>query len=107
MSGKDRSEKDSDYIVMCMLSTYNTLKQVQLQFNRKNYSQSSIIPCWDHIAFDGIDDGIYKVNDDEISLFNSNNTLLMKVEYSKETDSIQYTNIEHNYQIIYSRVSKK
>ena len=107
MSGWDKSEDDIKYITKCLHSTYINLKQVRLNLKRKDYNQSAIIPCWDHIEFSGINKGKYKTEGDSISLLNSNNSVLMVLKYDKSTDRLTYSNTESDYQIIYTRVNGK
>jgi hypothetical protein len=104
MSGWTKTEEDADYISKCLRSTYIDLKGVTLSINRKNYSRTPIIACWDNIQLPSVVKGSYKSNDDTLYLFDSNQKLDMQLTYNNANDFVSYINSEYNYKIVFKRI---
>jgi hypothetical protein len=103
MAGWKKSEDDAQYIWKCMHSSYFNLKDVILEITKKDFTLSTIIPCWDHMRMDGVSNGNYQLTGDSITLLKTEILVLMKLKYEVELDQLFYSNDEYDYQIIYAR----
>ncbi|MFT5777701.1 MAG: hypothetical protein ACI837_000649 [Crocinitomicaceae bacterium] len=105
MGGWKKSEADADYTSKCIRSTFWQLNEVRLELKKKEYSQSTVLPAWDHIYFKGIKKGSYLAQNDSIHLYDTENSPLMTLKYEKTSDHLIYVDKEHNFSIIYKRLS--
>lgn len=105
MLNKDAPNDNIGYVAKCMHSTFRELKRVRLELNRKDYNQSAIVTCWDHINFRSVNKGKYSLDGDSIHLLKADNSVLMDLIYHRSLNRLTYSNSKHDYQIIYARVS--
>jgi hypothetical protein len=97
---EDKSEAYNNYLTNCIKGTYSNLTRAKLTINRRKYSQSLIMPCWDHIKHPAVDKGKYSLEEDTLRLSDSE----MNLRYVKDQNTLVYTNHEYNYEITYRKL---
>ena len=100
MNVEDKSDTYHDYLTNCIKSTYANLTRVKLTINRRQYSHSLIMPCWDHIKHLEVNKGRYHFENDKLRLENSE----MYLSYYRSPSTLIYKNQTYNYEITFRKL---
>lgn len=100
----EKTEDDLEYEMRCIRSTYNNFKQVRLEIHDQEYSLGRIMPCWDHLSFPRIDDGVCLQDEQRVLLYDRDKTILMVLDSKGSKDQLLFTNKEHEQTIVFHRM---
>lgn len=103
-SGYGKTKEDIEYEERCIRDTFSSFMNCILEIKKDTYSQTEIKPCWDHINFSQVRNGEYSVKNDSLTLYQSNNKILMSLKFDESRNSLSYVNKEFEFRIHYRRI---
>jgi len=100
----ESTEDDQEYEMRCIRSTYNNFKQVRLEIHEQAYSLEKIMPCWDHLSFPRIDDGVCLQDEQRVLLYDRDETIQMVLNSKGSNDWLLFMNKEDEQTIVFQRI---
>lgn len=100
---KEQSVNAQSYFNNCIKSTFFAFKNALLTFNKENYNQTLIKPCWHQIETESVQKGKYFMQNDSITLHELSGKPLATVIYNSKMQTLFFSNERLSYSIYYKR----